>query len=54
MERASSRARYDIITPPTPEEPSTTAAMIRRGGLGGSVGLVLALCAAVVPSYERA
>jgi uncharacterized protein involved in exopolysaccharide biosynthesis len=48
MERASGRAHYDIITPPTAEPPSMTAAMIKRGGLGGIVGLVLALCAALV------
>ncbi|HEU4581231.1 MAG TPA: FHA domain-containing protein [Polyangiaceae bacterium] len=48
MERASGRAHYDIITPPTAEPPSMTAAMIKRGGLGGIVGLVLALGAALV------
>jgi pSer/pThr/pTyr-binding forkhead associated (FHA) protein/uncharacterized protein involved in exopolysaccharide biosynthesis len=48
MERANGRAHYDIITPPTPESPSMTAAMIKRGGLGGGVGLILALCAALI------
>jgi len=48
MERANGRAHYDIITPPTPEAPSMTAAMVKRAGLGGSVGLVLALFAAIV------
>jgi pSer/pThr/pTyr-binding forkhead associated (FHA) protein/uncharacterized protein involved in exopolysaccharide biosynthesis len=48
MERASAKAHYDIITPPTPQEPSVTSAMIKRAGLGGMVGLVLALFAAAV------
>jgi uncharacterized protein involved in exopolysaccharide biosynthesis len=48
MERASVEARYDIITPPTAEEPSVTGAMIKRAGLGGFVGLILALLAAAV------
>ncbi len=48
MERASGRAHYDIITPPTAEEPSMTGTMIKRAGLGGFVGLVLALFAAAV------
>jgi pSer/pThr/pTyr-binding forkhead associated (FHA) protein/uncharacterized protein involved in exopolysaccharide biosynthesis len=48
VERATGRAHYDIITPPTPEAPSMTAAMFKRGGLGGGVGLILALCAALV------
>ncbi len=48
LERASARALYDIITPPTPEPPSMTSAMVKRGGLGGGVGLMLALFAALV------
>jgi uncharacterized protein involved in exopolysaccharide biosynthesis len=48
MERASGKAHYDIITPPTPEAPSVTGAMIKRAGLGGAVGLIFALCAAAV------
>jgi len=48
MERASGKAHYDIITPPTPEAPSVTGAMIKRAGLGGGVGLIFALCAAAV------
>jgi pSer/pThr/pTyr-binding forkhead associated (FHA) protein len=48
MERASGRAHYDIITPPTAEEPSVTGTMIKRAGMGGVVGLVLAVVAAVV------
>jgi len=48
VERASAKAHYDIITPPTPEAPSLKAAMIKRGGLGGAVGLILAMAAAVV------
>jgi pSer/pThr/pTyr-binding forkhead associated (FHA) protein len=48
MERASSRAHYDIITPPTGEEPSVTGTMIKRAGMGGVVGMVLAVFAAAV------
>jgi pSer/pThr/pTyr-binding forkhead associated (FHA) protein len=48
MERASGRAHYDIITPPTAEEPSLTGTMIKRAGMGGIVGLVLAVFAAAV------
>lgn len=48
LERASARALYDIITPPTPEPPSMSSAMMKRGGLGGGVGLMLALFAALV------
>jgi uncharacterized protein involved in exopolysaccharide biosynthesis len=48
MERASGRAHYDVITPPTAEEPSVTGTMIKRAGMGGVVGLVLAVFAAAV------
>jgi pSer/pThr/pTyr-binding forkhead associated (FHA) protein len=48
MERASGRAHYDIITPPTAEEPSITGTMIKRAGMGGAVGLILAVFAAAV------
>lgn len=48
MERASGEARYDIITPPTAEAPSVKGTMIKRGGLGGVVGMVFAVAAAVV------
>jgi uncharacterized protein involved in exopolysaccharide biosynthesis len=48
MERASGRAHYDVITPPTAEEPSLTGTMIKRAGMGGIVGLVLAVFAATV------
>jgi uncharacterized protein involved in exopolysaccharide biosynthesis len=48
MERAEGHARYDIITPPTPEVPSMITAMIKRGGLGGGVGLALALFATLM------
>jgi pSer/pThr/pTyr-binding forkhead associated (FHA) protein len=48
MERASGRAHYDIITPPTAEEPSITGTMIKRAGMGGVVGLILAVFAAAV------
>jgi pSer/pThr/pTyr-binding forkhead associated (FHA) protein len=48
MERASGRAHYDVITPPTAEEPSVTGTMIKRAGMGGVVGMVLAVFAATV------
>lgn len=46
--RATGRTQYDIITPPTAEEPSVTGTMIKRAGLGGFVGMALALFAAAV------
>jgi uncharacterized protein involved in exopolysaccharide biosynthesis len=46
MERASVRAHYDVITPPTAEAPKTSKTTIKRAGLGGFVGLILALVAA--------
>jgi uncharacterized protein involved in exopolysaccharide biosynthesis len=48
MERALARAHYDVITPPTPEEPSMSRAMLKRAGLGGFVGLIFALFAAAI------
>ena len=48
MERASGRAHYDIITPPTAEVPSVGATMMKRAGMGGVVGMVLAVFAAAV------
>ena len=47
MERASVRAHYDVITPPTAEAPKTSKTTIKRAGLGGFVGLSLALMAAL-------
>lgn len=52
-ERISAQARYDIITPPTPEEPSAAAAMVKRGAMGGFVGLVLAVVAAACLELRR-
>jgi uncharacterized protein involved in exopolysaccharide biosynthesis len=46
MERASVRAHYDVITPPTAEAPKTSKTTIKRAGLGGFVGMILALVAA--------
>lgn len=46
-ERASVRAHYDVITPPTAEGPKTGKTTIKRAGLGGFVGLLLALTAAL-------
>lgn len=48
MERASGLAHYDIITPPTAEVPSIGATMVKRAGMGGVVGMVLAVFAAAV------
>jgi pSer/pThr/pTyr-binding forkhead associated (FHA) protein len=52
-ERTSAEARYDIITPPTPEVPSIASATIKRAGLGGMVGLGLALIAAACLELRR-
>jgi pSer/pThr/pTyr-binding forkhead associated (FHA) protein len=52
-ERTSAEARYDIITPPTPEKASIASHMLKRAGLGGAVGLVLALVAAACLELRR-
>ncbi len=52
-ERTSAEARYDIITPPTPEAASLASNMLKRGGLGGAVGLGLALVAAACLELRR-
>jgi hypothetical protein len=52
-ERTSAEARYGIITPPTPTKKSTFRAMVKRGGLGGMVGLGLALIAAACLELRR-
>jgi pSer/pThr/pTyr-binding forkhead associated (FHA) protein len=52
-ERTSAEARYGIITPPTPAKKSTARAMMKRGGLGGMVGLGLAMIAAACLELRR-
>lgn len=52
-ERTSAEARYGIITPPTPARRSTFSAMVKRGGMGGVVGLALALVAAACLELRR-
>lgn len=52
-ERTSAEARYGIITPPTPAKKSMFSAMVKRGGMGGVVGLALALVAAACLELRR-
>lgn len=52
-ERTSAEARYDIITPPTAEVRSAGLTLIKRGGLGGMIGLVLAVIAAACLELRR-
>jgi hypothetical protein len=52
-ERSSAEARYGIITPPTPAKASLGRAMLKRGGLGGMLGLVLAVVAAACLELRR-
>jgi pSer/pThr/pTyr-binding forkhead associated (FHA) protein len=52
-ERTSAEARYDIITPPTPQASSLLFSTLKRAGMGGAVGLGLALIAAVCLELRR-
>jgi pSer/pThr/pTyr-binding forkhead associated (FHA) protein len=52
-ERTSAEARYDIITPPTPQAASMLASTLKRAGMGGAVGLGLALIAAACLELRR-
>jgi hypothetical protein len=52
-ERTSAEARYGIITPPTPAKKSMFSAMVKRGGMGGVVGMALALVAAACLELRR-
>ena len=52
-ERTSAEARYDIITPPTAAKKSMFSAMVKRGGMGGVVGLALAMVAAACLELRR-
>lgn len=53
MEQASSRARYDVITPPTQSAPDMTLAIAQRGGVAGVVLLFLAVLFAVAREGVR-
>jgi pSer/pThr/pTyr-binding forkhead associated (FHA) protein len=52
-ERTSAEARYGIITPPTPAKKSMFSAMVKKGGLGGVIGLALAMVAAACLELRR-
>jgi pSer/pThr/pTyr-binding forkhead associated (FHA) protein len=52
-ERISAKARYDIITPPTPAEKSLAMIIAKRAGAGGVLGLVLALIVAACLELRR-
>jgi uncharacterized protein involved in exopolysaccharide biosynthesis len=43
MERAAANTRYDILTPPTAIPPDAQKAILMGAGLGGAVGLILAV-----------
>ncbi len=43
LERRQVQARFDLITPPTIEPASATGLVVARGGIGVTVGLMLAL-----------
>lgn len=48
MEQQSARARYDLLTPPTPEHPNMMMAMAQRSALGGlGMFFLAAICAGV-------
>jgi pSer/pThr/pTyr-binding forkhead associated (FHA) protein len=52
-ERTSAKARYDVITPPTPAKKSPATVIGKRAGAGGAVGLVLALIVAACLELRR-
>jgi pSer/pThr/pTyr-binding forkhead associated (FHA) protein len=52
-ERTSAEARYSIITPPTPANKSVLSALVKRGAMGGMLGLGLALVAAACLELRR-
>jgi pSer/pThr/pTyr-binding forkhead associated (FHA) protein len=52
-ERTSAEARYSIITPPTPANKSLLATLVKRGAMGGMLGLGLALVAAACLELRR-
>ncbi len=52
-ERTSAEARYDIITPPTPTTASLLSTTLKRAGMGGAIGLGLAMVAAACLELRR-
>ena len=52
-ERTSAEARYDVITPPTPAKKVLALVAAKRAGLGGAVGLLLALMVAAGLELRR-
>jgi pSer/pThr/pTyr-binding forkhead associated (FHA) protein len=52
-ERISAEARYDIMTPPTLAKRPLATVMGKRAGLGGGVGLLLALMVAAYLELRR-
>ena len=52
-ERISAKARYDIITPPTPAKKSAATIVAKRAGAGGVAGLILALLIAAGLELRR-
>jgi pSer/pThr/pTyr-binding forkhead associated (FHA) protein len=52
-ERTNAEARYSIITPATPAKKSTLSAMVKRGGMGGTVAMALAMLAAACLELRR-
>lgn len=46
IEQESLRARYDLLTPPTPEPPKMTKAVAQRSAIGGAAMFFLALLCA--------
>jgi pSer/pThr/pTyr-binding forkhead associated (FHA) protein/uncharacterized protein involved in exopolysaccharide biosynthesis len=53
MEQASTRARFDIVTPPTEVPPNMTMAVVQRGGVGAFALMMLAIAFAVVRELVR-
>jgi pSer/pThr/pTyr-binding forkhead associated (FHA) protein len=52
-ERTSAKARYDVITPPTPAKKSQATIIGKRAGAGGAAGLILALVIAACLELRR-
>ncbi len=53
LDREFGRDRLEILTPPTPEEPSVLKTTVKRSGVGGFVGLFLAVLAAGILEIRR-
>lgn len=53
LERASAEAHYNLITPPTNKEPSTEKTAMKRGAMGGIVGLLFACLVAGIVELRR-